>query len=29
MEVLRLVLVDGAMEMRFCGARVRLGPVAT
>jgi transposase InsO family protein/transposase-like protein len=27
LEVLRLVLVDGAMELRFCGARVRLGPV--
>jgi putative transposase len=27
MEVLRLVLVDGVMELRFCGARVRLGPV--
>jgi len=29
LEVLRLVLVDGAMELRFCGARVRLGPLAT
>lgn len=29
MEVLRLVLIDGVMEMRFCGARVRLGPLAT
>jgi len=29
MEVLRLVIVDGVMEMRFCGARVRLGPIAT
>ena len=27
LEVLRLVLVDGAMELRFCGARVRLGHV--
>lgn len=27
MEVLRLVLLDGAMELRFCGARVRLGRV--
>jgi putative transposase len=27
LEVLRLVLVDGAMELRFCGARVRLGRV--
>jgi transposase InsO family protein len=27
LEVLRLVLVDGAMELRFCGARVRLGPI--
>ena len=27
MEVLRLVLVDGVMELRFCGARVRLGRV--
>ncbi len=27
MEVLRLVIVDGAMELRFCGARVRLGPI--
>lgn len=25
MEVLRLVLVDGVMELRFCGARVVLG----
>lgn len=29
MEVLRLVLLDGVMELRFCGARVRLGPIAT
>jgi len=29
MEVLRLVILDGVMEMRFCGARVRLGPVLT
>jgi putative transposase len=27
LEVLRLVIVDGAMELRFCGARVRLGRV--
>jgi len=27
MEVLRLVIVDGQMELRLCGARVRLGPV--
>ena len=27
LEVLRLVLVDGAMELRFCGARVPLGVV--
>jgi transposase InsO family protein len=27
LEVLRLVLVDGAMELRFCGARVRLGRI--
>jgi transposase InsO family protein/transposase-like protein len=27
LEVLRLVLVDGVMELRFCGARVRLGAV--
>jgi len=26
-EVLRLVVVEGEMELRFCGARVRLGPV--
>jgi hypothetical protein len=29
MEVLRLVIVDGQMELRFCGARVVLGPVAS
>jgi len=29
MEVLRLVVLDGVMEMRFCGARVQLGPVMT
>ena len=29
MEVLRLVLHDGVMEMRFCGARVQLGPLKT
>ncbi len=28
LEVLRLVIVDGVMELRFCGARVRLGQVA-
>lgn len=27
LEVLRLVMVGGAMELRFCGARVRLGTV--
>jgi hypothetical protein len=27
LEVLRLVIVDGAMELRFCGARVRLGTI--
>jgi RNA-directed DNA polymerase len=27
LEVLRLVIHDGVMEMRFCGARVQLGPV--
>jgi hypothetical protein len=27
MEVLRLVVVDGAVELRFCGARVRLGRI--
>jgi putative transposase len=27
LEVLRLVVVDGALELRFCGARVRLGPL--
>ncbi|MGH8431496.1 MAG: hypothetical protein ACREUF_13950, partial [Solimonas sp.] len=25
LEVLRLVLIDGVMELRFCGARVKLG----
>jgi transposase InsO family protein len=29
MEVLRLVIVDGQLELRFCGARVRLGAVST
>ena len=29
LEVLRLVLVDGTMELHFCGARVRLGPVVS
>jgi transposase InsO family protein len=28
LEVLRLVLVDGQLELRFCGARVVLGPVS-
>jgi transposase InsO family protein len=27
LEVLRLVIVDGKMELRFCGARVSLGKV--
>ena len=27
MEVLRLAVVDGHMELRLCGAAVRLGPV--
>jgi transposase InsO family protein len=27
LEVLRFVIHDGAMELRFCGARVQLGPV--
>ena len=27
MEVLRLVIVDGQMELRFCGASVRLGRI--
>lgn len=29
LEVLRLVVHDGVMEMRFCGARVQLGPLRT
>jgi transposase InsO family protein len=29
LEILRLVIQDGAMELRFCGARVQLGPVRT
>ena len=29
LEVLRLVVLDGMMEMRFCGARVQLGPLMT
>jgi hypothetical protein len=29
LEVLRLVLHDGVMELRFCGARVQLGPLMT
>jgi putative transposase len=29
LEVLRLVMVDGVMELRFCGSRVRLGRVET
>jgi hypothetical protein len=28
LEVLRLVLNDGVMELRFCGARVPLGAIA-
>lgn len=27
LEVLRLVIAEGHMELRFCGARVRLGPL--
>lgn len=27
LEVLRLMIVDGVMELRFCGARVRLGRI--
>jgi transposase InsO family protein/transposase-like protein len=27
LEVLRLVLIDGVMELRFCGARVKLGRI--
>ena len=27
LEVLRLVVVDGVVELRFCGARVRLGSI--
>lgn len=27
LEVLRLVIAQGVMELRFCGARVKLGPV--
>jgi RNA-directed DNA polymerase len=29
LEVLRLVVVNGVMELRFCGARVQLGPLVT
>jgi transposase InsO family protein/transposase-like protein len=29
LEVLRLVVLDGVMELRFCGARVRLGALET
>jgi hypothetical protein len=29
LEVLRLVILDGVMEMRFCGARVQLGTLMT
>ena len=29
LEVLRLAIVDGAMELRFCGTRVWLGRVET
>ncbi len=28
MEVMRLAIVDGQMELRFCGARIRLGSIA-
>ena len=27
LEVLRLVIIGGEMELRFCGARVRLGRI--
>jgi hypothetical protein len=27
LEVLRLVVIDGRMELRFCGSRVILGSV--
>jgi putative transposase len=29
LEVLRLVVLNGVMELRFCGARVQLGPLVT
>ena len=29
LEVLRLLIVEGRMELRFCGARVDLGAVTT
>jgi hypothetical protein len=29
LEVLRLMIADGHMELRFCGARVRLGPLSS
>ena len=29
LEALRLVVLDGVMERRFCGARVQLGPLVT
>ena len=29
LEVLRLVVLDGVMELRFCGACVQLGPLVT
>ena len=29
LQVLRLVVLDGVMELRFCGARVQLGPLMT
>jgi transposase InsO family protein/transposase-like protein len=29
LEVLRLMIADGKMELRFCGARVLLGPLTT
>jgi hypothetical protein len=28
-EALRLVVLDGVMELRFCGARVQVGPLMT
>jgi RNA-directed DNA polymerase len=29
LEVLRLLIRDGQMELAFCGARLRLGPIET